>query len=230
MTTLAVYPGSFDPLTNGHVDIITRGARLFDRIVVAILVNAEKAPLFTIAERDEHQLVLRANPHWQGLRGNVAEVVVRFMGPDERAASWDRGELDLTLLFRGVSPAHAEHTAWLMTQYVGFLTDAAPFDVAHRFEILVDLAAVRGAEPAAQPHHIRRYRVQDAAALRNRLAHVERFEHRKFIHVLFEQAGEALKHLLALLRRAVAPHAGVEGPAGGLDGAVDIFGVASRDP
>ena len=36
----AVFPGSFDPLTNGHVDIISRGARLFDRIVVAILVNA----------------------------------------------------------------------------------------------------------------------------------------------------------------------------------------------
>ena len=53
MSTLAVYPGSFDPLTNGHVDIITRGARLFDRIVVAILVNAEKAPLFSTAERVE---------------------------------------------------------------------------------------------------------------------------------------------------------------------------------
>jgi pantetheine-phosphate adenylyltransferase len=51
MSTLAVYPGSFDPLTNGHVDIILRGARLFDRIVVAILVNAEKAPLFSIEER-----------------------------------------------------------------------------------------------------------------------------------------------------------------------------------
>jgi len=53
MSTLAVYPGSFDPLTNGHVDIITRGARLFDRIIVAVLVNAEKAPLFTVAERVE---------------------------------------------------------------------------------------------------------------------------------------------------------------------------------
>ena len=51
--TLAVYPGSFDPLTNGHVDIITRGARLFDRIVVAVLVNAEKAPLFSMEERLE---------------------------------------------------------------------------------------------------------------------------------------------------------------------------------
>ena len=53
MPTLAVYPGSFDPLTNGHVDIIERGARLFDRIVVAILLNAEKSPLFSTAERVE---------------------------------------------------------------------------------------------------------------------------------------------------------------------------------
>ena len=52
-TTLAVYPGTFDPLTNGHVDIISRGARLFDRIVVAILINAEKAPLFAMDERVE---------------------------------------------------------------------------------------------------------------------------------------------------------------------------------
>jgi pantetheine-phosphate adenylyltransferase len=51
MATLAVYPGSFDPLTNGHVDIITRGARLFDRIIVAIAANAEKSPLFSVAER-----------------------------------------------------------------------------------------------------------------------------------------------------------------------------------
>ena len=48
---LAVYPGSFDPLTNGHVDIIQRGAKLFDRIVVAILVNLDKPPLFTAEER-----------------------------------------------------------------------------------------------------------------------------------------------------------------------------------
>ena len=51
MPVLAVYPGSFDPLTNGHVDIITRGARLFDRIVVALLINPDKSPLFTVPER-----------------------------------------------------------------------------------------------------------------------------------------------------------------------------------
>ena len=48
---MAIYPGSFDPLTNGHVDIIERGTRIFDLIVVAILVNAEKLPLFTMEER-----------------------------------------------------------------------------------------------------------------------------------------------------------------------------------
>ena len=64
MSTLAVYPGSFDPLTNGHVDIIARGARLFDRIIVAILVNAEKAPLFTTTERVEiAQSVFKDRPN-----------------------------------------------------------------------------------------------------------------------------------------------------------------------
>jgi pantetheine-phosphate adenylyltransferase len=48
---LAVYPGSFDPLTNGHVDIIERGLRLFDRIVVAVLTNPSKQPLFRPDER-----------------------------------------------------------------------------------------------------------------------------------------------------------------------------------
>jgi pantetheine-phosphate adenylyltransferase len=52
-TVVAIYPGSFDPLTNGHVDIIRRGARLFDRIVIAVLINLEKAPLFTVPERVE---------------------------------------------------------------------------------------------------------------------------------------------------------------------------------
>jgi pantetheine-phosphate adenylyltransferase len=48
---LAVFPGSFDPLTNGHVDIILRSAHLFERVIVAVLVNAEKKPLFTSDER-----------------------------------------------------------------------------------------------------------------------------------------------------------------------------------
>jgi pantetheine-phosphate adenylyltransferase len=48
---IAVYPGSFDPITNGHLDIIYRAAQLFDRVIVAVARNAEKAPLFDVRER-----------------------------------------------------------------------------------------------------------------------------------------------------------------------------------
>ena len=51
MGMTAVYPGTFDPITNGHLDIISRGARLFDRVIVAILKNPEKEPLFPLGER-----------------------------------------------------------------------------------------------------------------------------------------------------------------------------------
>jgi len=48
---IAVYPGSFDPITNGHLDIIRRVAQMFDRVVVAVAANAEKTPLFSVKER-----------------------------------------------------------------------------------------------------------------------------------------------------------------------------------
>ena len=52
-TSLAVFPGSFDPITNGHLDIIARGLSVFDKVRVAILVNPDKRPLFTVEERVE---------------------------------------------------------------------------------------------------------------------------------------------------------------------------------
>ncbi len=50
---IAIYPGSFDPITNGHLDVIERGARLFGRLIVSILRNESKAPLFSVEERME---------------------------------------------------------------------------------------------------------------------------------------------------------------------------------
>ncbi|HET9713394.1 MAG TPA: pantetheine-phosphate adenylyltransferase [Pyrinomonadaceae bacterium] len=49
----AIYPGSFDPVTNGHLDIIERGCKLFDEIIVSILVNPDKQPFFTLEERNQ---------------------------------------------------------------------------------------------------------------------------------------------------------------------------------
>ncbi|MCY4601970.1 MAG: pantetheine-phosphate adenylyltransferase [Acidobacteria bacterium] len=107
---LAVYPGSFDPLTNGHVDIIQRGARLFDRIVIALLVNRDKAPLFSIEERLElTREVFLAQPNvavdtFDGLlveyaRRRRANVIVRGL----RAISDFEYELQMALMNRRLS-------------------------------------------------------------------------------------------------------------------------------
>ena len=111
MKTLAVYPGSFDPLTNGHVDIISRGVRLFDRIVVAILVNAEKNPLFTMEERVEiTRAVFRSEPNvevdtFDGLLVDYlarrkAQVIVRGL----RAVSDFEYEFQMALMNQRLNP------------------------------------------------------------------------------------------------------------------------------
>ena len=108
---IAVYPGSFDPLTNGHVDIIQRGSRLFDRIVVGVLLNLEKAPLFTVPERVAiAREVFRgwANVEvdtFDGLlvdyaRSKQASVIVRGL----RAVSDFEYELQMALMNRRLSP------------------------------------------------------------------------------------------------------------------------------
>jgi pantetheine-phosphate adenylyltransferase len=111
MSTLAVYPGSFDPLTNGHVDIISRGARMFDRIIVAILVNAEKSPMFSMQERVEiAREVFRPYPNvevdtFDGLlveyaRRKRAGVIVRGL----RAISDFEYEMQMALMNRHLNP------------------------------------------------------------------------------------------------------------------------------
>ena len=57
----AIYPGSFDPLTNGHLDVVQRAAKLFDRVIVAVAKNEAKNPLFTLEERET--LVKKAVAH-----------------------------------------------------------------------------------------------------------------------------------------------------------------------
>ena len=108
---VAIYPGSFDPLTNGHVDIIQRGSRLFSKIVVGVLVNLEKAPLFTIPERVA--IAREVFRGWNNVevdtfdgllvdyaRSQGASVIVRGL----RAVSDFEYELQMALMNRRLSP------------------------------------------------------------------------------------------------------------------------------
>ena len=108
---VAVYPGTFDPLTNGHVDIILRGARLFDRIVVGVLRNPDKTPLFSVEERVAMaREVFAGEPKvevagFEGLlvdfaRAHGAHVVVRGL----RAVSDFEYEFQMALMNRRLVP------------------------------------------------------------------------------------------------------------------------------
>jgi pantetheine-phosphate adenylyltransferase len=109
---VALYPGSFDPLTNGHLDILARARRLADRIIVAILENDSKTPLFSVPERtamireivgDDPAISIRS---FQGLlvdfaRTSGATLIVRGL----RAVSDYEYELQMALMNRRLSPA-----------------------------------------------------------------------------------------------------------------------------
>lgn len=107
---LAIYPGSFDPLTNGHLDLISRAARLVDRLIVAILQNTGKQPLFTVEERID--MIREAAPlsnvevdSFQGLLVDYAarrgaNVILRGI----RAISDYEAELQMALMNRRMRP------------------------------------------------------------------------------------------------------------------------------
>jgi pantetheine-phosphate adenylyltransferase len=107
----AVYPGSFDPMTNGHLDIIRRGRRMFDEIIIGVLENEEKTPLFTTEERIETARLVTSDIEgvevraFSGLLVNFvrecgASVVVRGV----RAVSDFEYEFQMALMNRQLSP------------------------------------------------------------------------------------------------------------------------------
>ena len=110
-TSIAIYPGSFDPVTNGHLDLIERGEKMFDSVIVAVLKNAEKEPLFSVPERIE--MLRESTKKWpsveidifQGLlvdyaRKKGAGVILRGI----RAISDYEYELQMALMNRKLEP------------------------------------------------------------------------------------------------------------------------------
>jgi pantetheine-phosphate adenylyltransferase len=108
---LAIYPGSFDPVTNGHLDLIERAAKIFERLIVAVLRNTDKAPLFTLAERVEMlREVTRAFPNvevdtFDGLLVDYARrMQARVLLRGIRAVSDYEYELQMALMNRKLEP------------------------------------------------------------------------------------------------------------------------------
>ena len=70
-TSVAIYPGSFDPVTNGHLDLIGRGEQMFDHLIVAVLKNVEKEPLFSVPERVD--MLKEVTQKWDSVEIDVFE-------------------------------------------------------------------------------------------------------------------------------------------------------------
>ena len=174
--SLAVFPGSFDPITNGHLDIITRGLHVFDELRVAILVNSEKSPLFTVEERVE---IIRENykrnprvgvDTFSGLlvdyaRKMGASVILRGI----RALTDFEYEFQMALMNRRLDPRietvfmmPAESYSYVSSRLVkevfqlgGRVTDLVPPVVERRLREKHDRVPMAGARPKGKPRRIK---------------------------------------------------------------------------
>jgi pantetheine-phosphate adenylyltransferase len=137
MEIRAVYPGSFDPVTNGHLDLIQRSSALFDSVVVAILRNADKAPLFTVEERMEmlQEVVCEYKnvsiTSFEGLTVDFVErigasVIIRGI----RAVSDYEYELQMALMNRRLSNK-VETVFMLPAESYSFLSSKLVKEIAH---------------------------------------------------------------------------------------------------
>jgi len=108
---IAIYPGTFDPLTNGHLDLIQRGSKIFDELIVGILRNPEKDPLFTIGERKE--VLLRMTEGFANVRIETFDGLLVDYARSRKASAVLRGiraisdyeyELQMALMNRKLDP------------------------------------------------------------------------------------------------------------------------------
>ena len=161
----AVYPGSFDPITNGHLSIINRSMDIFDRIIVAVAVNPEKKPLFSLEERmDMIAKVTSSMPSvevdtFEGLLVDYvehleAQVILRGL----RALSDFEFEFQLALMNRKLN--RRVQTMFLMTDYKWFYVSST---------IIKEASKLGGDVNGLVPPIVREQLAEKYPALRDRL-------------------------------------------------------------
>ena len=155
----AIYPGSFDPLTNGHLDVIERAVKLFDQVIVAIANNDTKSPLFTLAERRDlvnRSVSLLKNVETDTFDGLLVEYVERRSGQailrGLRAVSDFEFEFQLALMNRKLNE-RVETIFMMPKDTYTFLSS----------RIVKEIARLGGDVSAFVPPHVRE-------ALTNKLA------------------------------------------------------------
>jgi pantetheine-phosphate adenylyltransferase len=136
-TSIAIYPGSFDPVTNGHLDLIERGEKMFDKLIVAVLKNVDKEPLFSVPERVD--MLKEVTRQWESVEVDVfqgllvdyarkrgAGVILRGI----RAVSDYEYELQMALMNRKLEP-RLETVFMLPGEPYSYLSAKIVREIAH---------------------------------------------------------------------------------------------------
>src|ERR1700689_3348285 len=127
-SAMAIYPGSFDPVTNGHLDLIERGAQIFDSLVVAVARNLEKEPLFAVKERVE--MLEAITYEWKNVEVDVFEGLLVSYARQKGAGAILRGiravsdyeyELQMAMMNRKIEP-HIETVFMLPGEPYSYLS------------------------------------------------------------------------------------------------------------
>ena len=133
-----LYPGSFDPVTNGHLDVAFRAARIFDRVVIAVASNSEKKPLFTFEERREllrHACREHKNIEISSFQGLLVDAVEEFNASAVirglRAVSDFEYEFQMALMNRTLNP-HCETVFMMPSPEYSFVSSRMIKEIAAR--------------------------------------------------------------------------------------------------